>query len=115
MPVDNFYSSIGALIKYEREKKGISQEIIGNKLNLTRASIINLEKGRHRPSIYQLLLIAEILQIDYTQLIPINTNQDIKPKKEILDDIEKAISDQDKLNKATKETVFNFLNSIKKA
>jgi transcriptional regulator with XRE-family HTH domain len=112
--VNNFYKEMGSLIKAERLKCGVSQELLGNQLNLTRASVINLEKGRHRPSIYQLILIAEALQTDYTKLVPVINPRIKKTKKEILNDLDNAITDQDKIDKSTRTAVLNFLSSLKK-
>jgi transcriptional regulator with XRE-family HTH domain len=116
MPIpdaDNFYQSIGRLIQTERLNRGISQEILAGQLDLTRASIINLEKGRHKPSIYQLMLIAEILQTDYTSLIPVVTENPLKSKKDILDNLKNAVTDQGSIDKPARTAVMNFLSSIK--
>lgn len=114
LDIDTFYKELGKLIKTERIKRGINQEILGNQLELTRASVINLEKGRHKPSIYQLIIIAEILNIEYTSLIPSLAKGNKKFKKVGQNSIENAVSDQESINKSTKNTLLDFLSSIKK-
>jgi transcriptional regulator with XRE-family HTH domain len=110
---DIFYRSIGRLVQTERINRGISQEILANQLGLTRASVINLEKGRHKPSIYQLMIIAEILQIDYNRLIPVLDEGITKTKKDIVDNLKNAVTDQDSIEKPARTAVINFLSSIK--
>lgn len=105
---------MGELIKVERLKKGISQEMLGDQLDLTRASVVNLEKGRHKPSVYQLIIIAQVFGIEYQKLIPVIPPQVQKTKKEILYDINNAVSDQKEIDKSTKTAVLGFLSSLKK-
>lgn len=112
--VDKFYQEMGELIKTERLKKGISQEMLGDQLDLTRASVVNLEKGRHKPSVYQLIIIAQVFGIEYHKLIPVIPPRVQKTKKEILNDIDNAVTDQQKLDKSTKTAVLDFLSSLKK-
>jgi transcriptional regulator with XRE-family HTH domain len=56
--MDQFYQEIGSRIRNARLLSGISQEILAAQLGLTRASIINIEKGRHRPSVHLLIEIV---------------------------------------------------------
>jgi transcriptional regulator with XRE-family HTH domain len=111
--IEEFYIELGARIKTERTKRKINQEDLGAQLELTRASIINLEKGRHRPSIYQLLSIANYFNLEYTALIPIYTNSQ-KRKKLSASELTNMISDQEEVDKSTKTTVLDFLSAIKK-
>lgn len=107
-----FYQELGHRIKTERLKRNISQENLGNHLDLTRASIINIENGRHRPSIYQLILIANYFQIDYTYLIPFELQKPKRKAKKISSSLDNMITDQEVTYKSTK-VINNFLSSIK--
>lgn len=110
---DRFYAEVSELIKSERLKLKISQEELSDLLNLTRASIINLEKGRHKPSIYQILQIAAYFKIDYTNLIPVKLD---RKESRIIDDsivLDNAVSDQDGLDKPTEDLIKKFLSDIK--
>ena len=110
---DKFYRELGDKIREERLRNFKSQEELASHLDLTRTSIINLEKGRHRPSIYQLLQIADYFKLDYAKLMPISikTSQedDIKEPS-----IKNMVIDQDTVGKETKQAVLDFLSSIKK-
>jgi len=66
----NFYTAVVNKLKIARQAKGVDQESLAQMLGLTRASIINIEKGRQRPSVYQLWLMARFLNIPITDLIP---------------------------------------------
>ena len=67
---ERFYQKLGLAIKEARAAKGISQSELGHILNLSRASVVNIESGRQRPSIYFLSLIAQHLEVGLKDLIP---------------------------------------------
>ncbi|MBN8670806.1 MAG: helix-turn-helix transcriptional regulator [Chitinophagales bacterium] len=110
--LDEFYQELGIRIKSERLRRNIKQEDLGSYLDLSRASITNLEKGKHRPSLYQIILIANYFKMDYSDLIPVLTEkQKVKVKTRELKNI---VTDQDKLDKITQSAVLDFLTAIKK-
>jgi len=111
--IDIFYSVIGEKIKVERLRKRISQEELGDFLGLTRSSVINLEKGRHRPSIYQVLQIAGMLNIDYTQLIPIalDVNKNTTTNEELKDKVQSSL-DPNEFDDHAKSAVLDFLSLL---
>ncbi len=111
MNVVTFYQEIGNNIRNERLKKGVTQEILAERLDLTRASIVNLEKGRHKPAIHQLLIIANILAVDYISLLP---KSDIKKKTYANSaiDFENAVfQDHTVKSKSTQSILKNFLSA----
>jgi transcriptional regulator with XRE-family HTH domain len=108
---DKFYKQVGELIRDERLKRGRSQEELAKYLDLTRMSVINLEKGRHRPSIYQLLLTAEYFDLEYSKLIPVISKTHIENKKTKLKDLSNMVIDQENVGKDTKNAVLDFLNN----
>jgi transcriptional regulator with XRE-family HTH domain len=112
--INDFYKEMGERIKTERLKKNINQEELGDYLDLTRTSIINLEKGRHRPSVFQLLQIAELFEIDHTVLMPDPKREKSKRTKTSIKNMDNMITDQEKIDKTTKAAVLNFLTNINK-
>ncbi len=66
----DFYIAVATKLKIARQIRGVDQESLAQMLGLTRTSIINIEKGRQRPSVYQLWLIARFLHIPILDLIP---------------------------------------------
>jgi transcriptional regulator with XRE-family HTH domain len=98
--LDNeFYLILGNKIRLARKEKGLDQESLAKCLNLTRTSVINIEKGRQRPSVHQIWLIAFHLQFSITELIPApdiqvtisNWTAKVQNHSEIADDAQKKI------------------------
>jgi transcriptional regulator with XRE-family HTH domain len=104
-----FYQDVGARIREARNLAQINQETLATQLGLTRASVINLEKGRHRPSLIQLLEIANVLMCDYTSLIPVSVPVHIDNHKLAID-IKNAVS-SDPVNKAALVSAVKMLKS----
>ncbi|MBS1511076.1 MAG: helix-turn-helix transcriptional regulator [Bacteroidetes bacterium] len=113
---DVFYTRLAEQIKIERIKKKVSQQNLADFLGLSRTSIMNIETGRHKPSVYQILQIAMYLNIDYTLLIPykfkkannLSTIESIKLKEGITD-----IGKVEELDKSAQNAVTNFLSDLK--
>ncbi|GAA4924600.1 helix-turn-helix transcriptional regulator [Mucilaginibacter defluvii] len=113
--IEDFYNELGEKIKVERLRQRISQEELAEYLNLTRSSIINLEKGRHRPSVYQILQIAAMLNIEYIKLIPVTlkvdknttTNEQLKEKVQ-------SELDPNEFDHKDKNAVLDFLSLLNK-
>ena len=118
MPLQNeekFYLELGDRVKTERFRRDISQEKLAEELGLSRTSVANLEKGRHRPSIYQLMLIAEFFIIDFTDLIPVELTKKprgVKKKKSLDEQLKNAVSDQNVIDNPTRSIVKEFLTSL---
>ena len=56
-----FYSLLGDKIKNAGLKAKIKQEAFAGFLKLSRASVVNIEKGRQRPTLHLLWVIAKVL------------------------------------------------------
>lgn len=65
-----FYKNIGERILEARRKANYKQEGLGKSVNLSRVSIVNIEKGRQHPSIHLLWNIAKVLKVEITDLLP---------------------------------------------
>lgn len=51
-----------------RQARGISQQKLADQLNVSRQTIISIEKGRYNPSLPLGLIIAEIFEVDVTEI-----------------------------------------------
>ena len=71
------HAHIGRMIKNARTKKKISQEKLGESVKLTRTSITNIEKGRHRILLDTLWQISNILDVTLLELLPKQSNEKI--------------------------------------
>ena len=67
---DSIAKYIGTKIREHREANGIKQEELGILLQLSRVSILNMENGRHRPSVDNLFLLCGIFKCQITDLFP---------------------------------------------
>ena len=61
---------VGNLLQGFRESKKISQVDMAKKLNLSRASIVNIEAGRQGLNMFSLMAFAEALEVEPAELIP---------------------------------------------
>ena len=64
------YRLIGERISSVRVSAGLSQNKLAKKLELSRVSIVNIEKGRQRAPVHVLWRIAEALGVEITDFIP---------------------------------------------
>jgi len=64
------YKIIGSNIRKARKDVKMSQYQLAVEAEMSRASISNIELGRHQPSLYLLYVLCEILGIDLWQIIP---------------------------------------------
>ena len=79
-----------------RRKNGLSQEELGEKLNVTRQTISKWELGQSKPDTDKLMEISKLLNVDFNQLIDdestiedniSNTNinpDEVRPRKWLL-------------------------------
>jgi transcriptional regulator with XRE-family HTH domain len=67
-----FYQAFGNLVRLRRQQrpKPLRQEELGRLVGLSRTSIINVEKGRHRLVIHQLLAFSRALNVPPEALLP---------------------------------------------
>lgn len=65
-----FYKELGSGITRARKEKNLSQEMLAEKVGMSRASIVNIEKGRQYPPIHLIWQIANTLNVDIKFLIP---------------------------------------------
>ena len=68
--LNKFYLGIGDNIKKFRTKRDYSQDDLAKFLDLTRTSVVNIEKGRQRPPIHTLFEIANFLNVPIEDLFP---------------------------------------------
>lgn len=65
----DFYSKIGSNIKAAREKKGVKQHVLAEMLGLSRASVVNIEKGRQHVTLHTLWQIASLLSTNFSEFL----------------------------------------------
>lgn len=72
MDEDRLYRLVGGRLRTIRERKRprMSQQTLANRVDMTRASIVNIEAGRQRPPLHVLWQIAETLDVTLVDLLP---------------------------------------------
>ncbi len=64
------YEFIGSQIRRFREEADLKQGELATRVQLSRASITNIELGRQRLSIHQTYQLAEALNVDVSEIFP---------------------------------------------
>ena len=62
--MDEFRDRLGRIIRDKRKKRGITQELLAEKINLTTGMIGQSERGETMPSVSNLRAIIEYLDLD---------------------------------------------------
>ena len=74
MPIiDNshrLYRLVGLSVRDFREKMGVTQEELANKVGVSRTSITNIEAGRQKVPLHTLFEIASFLDVELSELLP---------------------------------------------
>lgn len=65
-----FYEEFGRRVREAREKAGLTQKAVAERLRITRSSVANIEAGRHRILIHQAVDIADVLGVSVDELLP---------------------------------------------
>jgi transcriptional regulator with XRE-family HTH domain len=67
---DPLYRLFGSRVRALREEKNVTQEELAKRVDLSRTSITNIEKGRQRVMLHQMVDIAVALDAEPQTLIP---------------------------------------------
>lgn len=82
------YRAVGERIRTARERQParLSQATLAMQLEISRASIVNIEAGRQHAPLYLLWKIARHLDVELLSLIPSTADLAVTPSTAILDD-----------------------------
>jgi transcriptional regulator with XRE-family HTH domain len=73
--MEEFYVRLGQRIREARKSSGMTQEAAAARLSLSRTSFVNIEKGRQRLAVHQLVDLAKVLGFEPGELLnedPVN-------------------------------------------
>ena len=82
--VAGLYQEFGHRLTRLRKSRDISQEELGAKLRLSRASIANIEAGRQRILLHHLFQLADVLSVPVSDLVEIRTKKAVPPLVKII-------------------------------
>jgi len=104
------YKIIGLRIKEARQRLNYSQEDLAKKTSISRASISNIELGRHQPPLHVLYDIASKLNFDLQLLLPTHSEVLKQIDTNKYSDILKNIDYLDEDSKKSIEEIIENLN-----
>lgn len=105
------YAQLGYRIKGLRESAELNQSAFAEFLGLSRASIVNIEKGRQRPSLHLLLQISQILKVEISSIVaPLQYQFSHSPMDEKMNlKWELTIDQSSENNQETREKLTSFI------
>jgi transcriptional regulator with XRE-family HTH domain len=68
--IEDFYAHMGEKVRSARTAAGISQDVLAQRVGLTRSSIANLEAGRQRIALHLFVALCQVLDKDVCDLLP---------------------------------------------
>lgn len=67
---ESIYGIFGRRLRELREQRGLPQQELAILSGLTRASVANIESGRQRVLLHQMLKFSQALRVDLNTLVP---------------------------------------------
>lgn len=67
---DPIYRRLGEIVAERRQRAGLRQQDLADRVRLSRTSIVNIEKGRQRVAVHHLYAIAAALAVTPADLLP---------------------------------------------
>lgn len=101
------YKLLGLNIKEARLQKGYKQDAFADILKLSRASIVNIEKGRQRPTLHLLYEICKVTDLDLNDLLP-----RLSFKEELTLDWQEKVQEKVQEHPRSTENLSNFLRQV---
>lgn len=108
--IDTIYSIIGSRIREYRKKTQLSQEDLAFEVDVSRTSIVNIERGRQRLPIHLLWNIADVLDVEPSSFLPEREQVYQQPKAKTVDDETlKTIDYKSQGNPETRKKLLEFV------
>lgn len=105
-----FYEAIGEKIKEARKLRNLNQDVLADRLGISRVSLGNIELGKQRVPLHVLLDICESLNVTMNDIVPQNIQSDNLIDPLILNKIKKETEDSPE----SSEKVINYVLSLMK-
>lgn len=79
----HIYLIVGAKIARSRSEKKMSQVDLASRIGMSRASVVNIEKGRQHPPLHLLWQLADALEVELSALLPTRTEMVGNPARDM--------------------------------
>jgi transcriptional regulator with XRE-family HTH domain len=70
---DEFYAEVGRRVRMAREAAGLTQDALADRVELSRTSVTNIEKGRQKIALHTLCKVASAVGVEPASLLPPET------------------------------------------
>ncbi len=98
----NAKQSIGRRIKVLRKKRGLSQEEVASKADISPNYVSRMERGTENPTLDMLIKISEALNVELWELLDYKYEVNLKALKEMLRHLINEIIEEDELKIAVR-------------
>jgi transcriptional regulator with XRE-family HTH domain len=105
MTESELYEELGRLVRQHRERLGMSQEKLAEAIELSRASVANIETGRQRIPLHHLYRLARALKVEAGALLP-------RAKRPVAGVMDRPISASLNLNEREEADVARVLGTM---
>lgn len=94
---EQLYVWLGQRVYFYRKNRKISQTELGTRVGLSRASIVNIERGRQHTPLHILFYIARNLKVSPRDLLPLNDEYLSSDEEQLIKGIEhqKVVKDEE--------------------
>lgn len=86
---DKIYRLFGSRVRALREERKVTQDELARRVDLSRTSITNIERGRQRVLLHQMMEIATALDASPGDLVP--TPASLEPEAPLRDDVARVV------------------------
>ncbi len=108
MDSDRFFQQFGRNVARRRKELELTQEVLAQRMNISRPSITNIERGEQGVSLYMALQIAAALELDdVSMLIPRDRTDPLLTLTDV-----KIIEPADGISEASRQQVQRIWNDV---
>lgn len=107
---DSLYKIVGQRIKQRRLNLSISQAQLSENLGISRASVSNIEVGRHQVTLANLYDVSKFLKVDICDLLPKFDEVIIFKDSKVLDLTSHV--DKEKFNYKSIKSISELINNL---
>ncbi len=106
------YQLLGVKLAQIRNEKGFSQEHIAKKIGISRASVSNIEKGKHQIQLSTLYELSFLLETEIHMILP--TYREVKEQMQNDDNPDlKSLLEKEILGTKTKSEIEKLIKNLK--
>jgi transcriptional regulator with XRE-family HTH domain len=94
MDRNSFYLQLGQAIRARRERLGLTQTELAERVGLSRTSVTNVERGRQQVLLHQVVDFAKALRTDVAALTPTDSVDRVlhQPKERVPTEIRRLLN-----------------------